>query len=256
MLVRRLTWCGLEIEAAGTTVVVDLLENTPELTRWAGPPRENLLAPVAPAGSLRAAAITHDHSDHFDVDALRSALAPDAPVLCPAATAAKVTAAGLHALGAELWETVAVGALTLRAVPAVDGLGAAQVSWVISHGDRRVLHCGDTLWHGFWWQIVDRCGPIDIAFVPVNGVTVDFDDLQPPSRVPAVLTPEQAAAAVAVLGAREAIPIHYGTFDKAPLYVGVPNAANEFLAAAKLRGVNARELKAGEKLELSPSLVS
>jgi L-ascorbate metabolism protein UlaG (beta-lactamase superfamily) len=255
MLVRRLTWCGLEIEAAGTTVVVDLLGNTPELAQWAGPPREDLLAPLAPARSVRAAAITHDHSDHFDADALRVALAPEAPVLCPAATAAMVAAAGLHARGVELWESVAVGALALQAVPAVDGLGAAQVSWVISHGDRRVLHCGDTLWHGFWWQIAERCGPIDLAFVPINGVTVDFDDLQPPTGLPAVLTPGQAAAAVAVLGAREAAPIHYDTFDRAPLYVSVPDAAHEFLAAAKLRGVNARELKPGEEVDLSPSPV-
>jgi L-ascorbate metabolism protein UlaG (beta-lactamase superfamily) len=250
MQIRRLTWCGLEIGADGTTMVVDLLGHTPALSQWAGPPREELLAPARPAGTVAAAAVTHEHSDHLDVEALRWALSPGAPVFCPRATAAKITAAGLTARGIEEWETVRFDSLTIQAVPAVDGLGAAQVSWLISHHGRRVIHCGDTLWHGYWWQIAERCGSIDVAFLPINGVCVDFDDLQPPSGVPAVLTPSQAAAAAAVLGAREATPIHYGTFNKAPGYISVPDAVNEFLVEAGRRGIAAHELHPGDEVEL------
>lgn len=250
MLVRRLTWSGVEIEASGATIVIDLLGGTPALAKYAGDPAEELLVPSAAAGTVAAATVTHLHSDHFDVEALRHALAPRAPVLCPVESTETVRAAGLNARGVELWETVAVGEFELTAVPAVDGFGSAQVSWLVEQGGRRLIHCGDTLWHGFWWQIAERFCPIDLAFLPVNGAIADFDYLQPPSGLAAVLTPEQAAAAAHVLGARLASPIHYGTFHRPPLYISLPDVESAFLAAAARRGVTTRLLRPGDEVDL------
>jgi L-ascorbate metabolism protein UlaG (beta-lactamase superfamily) len=200
MLVRRLCWAGLEITTSDATLVLDLLGGRPELSKWAGEPMEELIAPAAAAGSVTAAAVTHLHSDHFDVAGLGRALAPDAPVVCPSAVAETVAGAGFNARGVDVWETVAIGDLRLTAVPAVDGFGSAQVSWVVAHGERRLVHCGDTLWHGYWWEIAERSGPIDLAFLPINAAIAEFDYLTPASSgLPAVLTPEQAAAAARVL---------------------------------------------------------
>jgi L-ascorbate metabolism protein UlaG (beta-lactamase superfamily) len=255
MLVRRLTWAGLEIQTPATTLVIDLLAGTPALSQYAGDPREDLLAPTAGAGTVAAAAVTHLHSDHFDADGLRHWLAADAPVLCPQAASDQVRERGLNARGTELWETVDVGDLRLTAVPAVDGFGSPQVSWVVSDGDVRVIHCGDTLWHGYWWQIAERCGPIDLACLPVNAAIAEFEYLQRPSELPAVMTPEQAAAAAHVLGARRAAPIHYGTFHKPPLYIGLPDAESSFAIAADRRGVPTWLPRPGEQLELVPQAV-
>jgi L-ascorbate metabolism protein UlaG (beta-lactamase superfamily) len=254
MRVRRLTWAGLEIQAPGATLVIDLLGGIPELSQYAGEPTEDLLAPSGEAGTVVAAAITHPHSDHFDAEALRAALAPEAPVLCPMEIAQVVAEAGLISHGVGLWQGVEVGELRITAVPAVDGFGSTQVSWVVSHGDRNLIHCGDTLWHGYWWEIAERCGPIDLAFVPVNGAMAEFDDLQPPSGIPAVLTPEQAAAAAQVLAAREAAPIHYGTFHKPPLYTSLPDPEAAFVAAAVRRGVTTRLMRPGDEIELVPTV--
>lgn len=251
MHVRRLTWAGLEIRAGEATLVVDLLENVPSLSKYAGEPSDPLLPPAAGPGTVTAAAITHEHSDHLDAPALRNRLAPGAPVLCPPGAVETVTAAGLAARGVEPWETVAIGELEVTAVPAVDGFGTPQTSWVVAHGDRRVIHCGDTLWHGFWWQIAKRSGPVDLAFLPINGAIVRFDYLEPPtSGLPAVLTPEQAAAAAELLGARQAAPIHYGTFHQPPLYVSLPDPEPAFVAAAARRGVATNVLRPGEDIEL------
>jgi L-ascorbate metabolism protein UlaG (beta-lactamase superfamily) len=252
MIVRRLAWTGLEVQTPATTVVVDLLGGTPSLSQYAGEPTEDLLAPAAAPGTVAAAAVTHLHSDHFDVEALGRALAPNAPVLCGAADAGRVGENGLNARGVELWETVAVDGLQFTAVPAVDGLGAPQVSWVVSDGETRLIHCGDTLWHGYWWEIAERCGPFDLAFLPVNAAVVEFEYLQPPSGLAAVLTPEQAAAAAQVLRARQAAPIHYGTFHKPPLYIAIPDAASAFAAACVRRGVSTRLLHAGDEVDLAP----
>ena len=74
MLVRRLAWAGLEIEKSDATLVIDLLGGRPELSQWAGDPTEDLIAPSAPASNVTAAAVTHLHSDRFDVTALGGAL--------------------------------------------------------------------------------------------------------------------------------------------------------------------------------------
>lgn len=251
MIVRRLSWAGLELQTPDMTAVVDLLSGTPSLSKYAGDPGEELVAPAAAPGTVAAAAVTHLHSDHFDVDGLKRVLAPDAPVLCPAATVAQVAEPGLNATGVELWETASVGDLHFTAVPAVDGFGAAQVSWVVSDGQTRLIHCGDTLWHGYWWQIAERCGPFDIAFLPINAAVADFDYLQPPAGLPAVLSPEQAAAAAQLLGAREVAPIHYGTFHKPPTYIAYPNAEAAFANACLRREVSARLLQAGDEVDLT-----
>jgi L-ascorbate metabolism protein UlaG (beta-lactamase superfamily) len=256
MIVRRLTWAGLELQTTEMTAVVDLLGGRPELSQWAGDPAEELLAPAAAPGTVAVAAVTHLHSDHFDVEALQRALASDSPVLCPTATAAQVGEAGLNARGVELWETVTVGSLQFTAVPAVDGFGSAQVSWVVSDEETRLIQCGDTLWHGYWWEIAERCGPLDLAFLPINAAVADFDYLQPPTGLPAVLTPEQAAAAAQVLGAREAAPIHYGTFHMPPTYIAYPNADAAFVSACVRRGVSTRLLQAGDTVDLAPVTAS
>ena len=251
MLVRRLSWAGLEIQTPAATVVVDLLGGTPALSQYAGAPREKLLMPSAEPGTVAAAAVTHLHSDHFDVDALRHALAPDAPVLCPTAAAETVREAGLNARGVEVWETVTVEDVQLTAVPAVDGFGSPQVSWVVADADHRLIHCGDTLWHGYWWQITERCGPFDVAFLPINAAVADFDYLRPASGMPAVLTPEQAAAAADVLRARRAAPIHYGTFHNPPLYIALPNAESSFAVAAERRGLEVHLPRPGDSIDLT-----
>jgi L-ascorbate metabolism protein UlaG (beta-lactamase superfamily) len=255
MRVRRLTWAGLEIRTPQATAVIDLLGGRPSLSQYAGEPTEPLLPPSGAPGTVAVAAVTHLHSDHFDVDALRRALAPDAPVLCPAAVVTAVTDAGLNARGVELWETVTVEDLAFTAVPAVDGFGTAQVSWVVADGEHRLIHCGDTLWHGFWWQIAERCGPFDLAFLPINAAVAAFEYLDPPSGLPAVLTPEQAAAAAQVLRAQSAVPIHYGTFHSPPAYISFPDPEGSFVIAAERRGVSVQLPRPGDELELSPATV-
>jgi L-ascorbate metabolism protein UlaG (beta-lactamase superfamily) len=113
-----------------------------------------------------------------------------------------------------------------------------------------LIHCGDTLWHGHWWRITKRQGPFDAAFLCINGARVRFPGITP-SEIEADLTPEQAAAAAFILGARLAVPIHYGTFNISPNYDETANPEGRFIAAAAARDVDVRLLAPGERLELS-----
>ncbi|HEY4613457.1 MAG TPA: hypothetical protein VII11_10775 [Bacteroidota bacterium] len=74
-------------------------------------------------------------------------------------------------------------------VPAVDGFGHPQVSWIVQGGDKKIIHCGDTLWHGYWRDIAIAYGPFDIAFMPINGARLNQGEVRD-TGMPAVLTPQ------------------------------------------------------------------
>lgn len=81
MEVRRLAWAGLEVNAAGQTAVVDLVEDFSRL-HGDNPPAEEIPPSPVPA-TVAAGLLTHLHSDHADVDALGRVLTPTAVVLRP-----------------------------------------------------------------------------------------------------------------------------------------------------------------------------
>jgi L-ascorbate metabolism protein UlaG (beta-lactamase superfamily) len=262
MRIRRLGWAGLELEASGALAVIDLFQNVGSLIGFVGEARGPLLPPSG-AGTVSVALATHLHADHADPAALAQALAADGVLVRPApadghgletiamAAAEKgLTELGIPTRTIEAWETVQVGPFTISAVPAADGFGDPQLSWVIEADGQRIIHCGDTLFHGWWWLIKLRHGPIDAAFLPVNGPIVDLPHRQPPSSLPAAMDPGQAAEAAALLEAGVAIPIHYDTLHKPPTYVQVDRPAEAFTRAAQQRGVKVQVLSPGERLDL------
>jgi L-ascorbate metabolism protein UlaG (beta-lactamase superfamily) len=257
MIIRKLGWAGLELEAGGESIVIDLLEDMSSLEPFVGPAHTELPPPQRPGGAL-AALVTHLHADHADPAAIRAALAPDGIVLRPArddgefleiaATAPQEV--GLEGIPTRVvgeWERCEIGPFGVTAVPAVDGFGDPQVSWVVEADGRRIVHCGDTLFHGFWWRIRMRCGPFDVAFLPVNGALCRFPHRTPASSLGADLDPEQAAVAAALLEAPVAVPIHYDTIHRPPGYAQVDDPAGRFAAAADGR---ARVMAIGEELVL------
>jgi L-ascorbate metabolism protein UlaG (beta-lactamase superfamily) len=264
MRIRRLGWAGLEIEAEDGVAVVDLFEDVGWMAQFVGDVHGPLPAPER-AGEVDVALVTHLHADHADPAALAQALSDDGIVLRPERArglgmetiSLEPSERGLakHGLAQRVvvpWETVEVGPFALTAVPAVDGLGNPQVSWVIAAGGRRILHAGDTLYHGSWWLIAGRHAPFDAVFLPVNGALVDFPDRQPPSPIASDMDPVQAAAAAKILGAELAVPIHYDGIHHPPLYAQVDDPAGRFAAEAGKLGVATRVLEVGEELDLAP----
>jgi L-ascorbate metabolism protein UlaG (beta-lactamase superfamily) len=247
MIIRRLGWAGIEVESDGQHLAIDPIVGFGDLEQFVGPPLTEL---PPPSGPLDAALVTHLHRDHADPDALRDVpvvLRPavdDGEFLEVAATTAQEAIGGTVVAP---WERHSIGAFTVTAVPAVDGFGDPQVSWVVEAGDRRIIHCGDTLFHGHWWRIQMRCGPFDAAFLPVNGAVCGFPHRTPHSPYVADLDPEQAATAAALLEAPVAVPIHYDAIHHPPLYAQVDDPVGRFTAAA---GDRARVLAIGEELAL------
>lgn len=102
---------------------------------------------------------------------------------------------------------------------------------VIDDGTRAIYHTGDTALFSDMRLIGERYRP-ETAFIPIGDHFT--------------MGPEEAAKAVQLIGCREVVPIHYGTFD---LLTGtVPR----FEAACRRLEVDARmvALKPGESYEL------
>ena len=261
MRVRWLGWAGVEVEAEGERVVVDPLADPAAVFAVLGERAAAMPMPevVAPAPGALAGMVTHLHRDHADAAALAAALAPGAPVHEPAGYGGdglellaiaqadhELAAAGLDRRSAQPWASTTAGPFTLTALPAVDGTGDPQVSWLIEAAGKRVLHLGDTMFHGWWWRFAERFGAPDAVFAPINGARVTFPHRTPASELPAVLDPEQAALAADLLQAERLVPIHYGGYDLAGLYEPVPDPLDRVCAASD----RVHPLEPGAVLEL------
>jgi L-ascorbate metabolism protein UlaG (beta-lactamase superfamily) len=267
MRLTYLGWAGAELEADGATVVIDPLQDAgavfAPLKGHGGPtPVPRVVPPTA--GRALAGLLTHLHRDHADASALASALAPGSPVLEPPAGGGdaleelalaqaeqELSAAGVDRRRVAPWESVSVGPFTLTALPAADGVGDPQIAWLVDADGVRVLHLGDTMFHGYWWRMARRHGPFDVVLVPVNGAVVSFPHRRPASPLPVALDPAQAAIAAEILGARQAIPIHADGYDIDGTYEPVPAAAVRFAEAAAARGVPVRLLEPGESIAIT-----
>ena len=230
MRVRRLGWAGIEVQSQEASVVVDHILGWKSIEPYIGPPRTPILPTESPGNSL-AAFVTHLHTDHTDAAAISGALGKGGSLHRPrvmegepletggvAVAEIELSEAGVDQVLIEEWEMVEAGPFVATAVPAVDGFGDPQISWVIEADGKRIIHAGDTLFHGSWWLIKMRFGPFDAAFLPVNGAVASFPHRQPASGIEASLAPEQAVAAARILEAKRLVPIHYDGIHEPPVY--------------------------------------
>lgn len=261
MRIRWLGWAGIEVEEQGERVVVDPLDDPAAVFGWLGERGAGIPLPelIPPSPGAVAALVTHLHRDHADAAALTAALRPDGVVhepsgyggagteqLAIAQADHEIAACGLTRRATAPWASVTAGPFTLTALPAVDGTGDPQVSWLIEAGGKRVLHLGDTMFHGWWWRISERFGAPDAVFAPINGARVMFPHRRPASPLPIVMDPEQASLAADLLRAERLVPIHYGGYELTGLYEPVPDALTRMMDVSD-RGI---ALQLGEPLDI------
>src|SRR3954451_17396305 len=269
MKARWLGWAGVEIEADGASLLIDPLEDAGATFAALGERAREVELPtvVSPdaQGTAVAGLVTHLHRDHADAGALANALAPDATVhepvwpggsdaenLALAQANAELRHQGIDRKAMKEWERADAGPFTITALPAVDGLGEPQVSWLVEADGASVLHLGDTISHGYWWRMAQRHGPFDVVFAPINGPLVDFPHRQPPSPQGGAMNPGGAARAGDLLRARQLVPIHYDGYGIDPWYRPIDDPVDRFEAAGGGRSYSARVLQPGDCIEAGP----
>jgi L-ascorbate metabolism protein UlaG (beta-lactamase superfamily) len=147
---------------------------------------------------------------------------------------------------------MSIGPVRLTAVPATHdrrrrpfGPAADPIGYLVG-GSRSVYFAGDTDLDPAMGELR---GSVDVALVPIWGWG--------PSLGAGHLDPRRAAAAVALIAPRVAIPMHWGTFAlrwAVPGQADLERPAAEFAALAKRRApsVEVWVLAPGERRELSP----
>jgi len=234
---RRLNWAGLMLEHGDAVVYIDAIR-----------PGEGQTVDSSSDRRVKYALITHSHGDHYDPGFLHEIMGDRGVLFHQEDTVVDQRLLRVNPLA--MWQPAFMprsGAdIVAFPVPASDGYASEQVSWVVECNGKRFIHCGDTLWHGRWWDIGQAYGPFDWAFLPINGAQQDlgrFDIVGSPG----VMTPEQAVAAARALRAETIVPIHYGGAEP-PVYVEEENAEQRLITAAEEHGVGVHIMAAGDRL--------
>lgn len=249
MIIRRLQWAGAQIEAKNVRILIDPIYNSYNKEFFGKPLQkfsslEDILYPDA-------VLITHLHSDHFDPDYIIQSFGLETRLFVPKGTEEEIMIkyGFKNVKGFLVDESFIIGDLTITASYSVDGLGDEQVSWIINDKEKTIIHCGDTLWHGYWWGISKKYGPFEAALLPINGAIVCDSDMIN-SYQPICLTPEQAIAAARLLESKLLIPIHYGSFHNPPIYNETEDIKSRLLLTAEQEKVAIKLLNHGEAIEL------
>jgi L-ascorbate metabolism protein UlaG (beta-lactamase superfamily) len=188
------------LDVAGTRILTD-----PFLRARLGPLERHGPVPDPGAlGDIDVVLISHGHPDHFDRESL-SAIAGRAVVVVPRG----LGAAARRWTGGEVVEMIVgerqrFGDVSIEAVPArhwvTPGSTRARPQGYVMDAGPRIWFAGDT---GPLPRDLRPSGEIDVALLPVW--------TWGPHRGPGHLGPRSAAVLLGEVGARVAIPIHWGT---------------------------------------------
>jgi L-ascorbate metabolism protein UlaG (beta-lactamase superfamily) len=180
--------------------------------------------------------LSHGHSDHSG-DVVAVARATGAPVVTINELRLWLEQKGLQKVeGLNFGGTVSVAGLEITLVPAVHTSSVVENGVIVYLGEpagfivkletgQRIYFAGDTALFGDMRLIGELYSP-EIAFLPIGDYYT--------------MGPDAAARACTMLGVRQVVPMHFGTF---PILTGRPERLRHLVEP---HGIDVLELKPGE----------
>jgi L-ascorbate metabolism protein UlaG (beta-lactamase superfamily) len=253
----RATWLGhstVLLEIDGLRVLTDpVWGDRASPVSFAGPKR---FAPVPVAISalppLDAVIVSHDHYDHLDHPTILALAKLDVPFFTSLGVRAHLQAWGVPAeriTELDWWESARLprGDLSITAAPSQHfsgrGLGGRNPtlwsSFVVKGPRHAVFFSGDTGLTQEYAEIRTRLGPFDLVMLEVGAFHPAWGDIH--------LGPENALAALGLLGGGSFLPVHWGTFNLAMHAWDEP--AETLVQLAPARGVHLVMPQLGQAVE-------
>jgi L-ascorbate metabolism protein UlaG (beta-lactamase superfamily) len=183
--------------------------------------------------------LSHGHSDHSG-DVVNVARATGAPVVTINELGHWLQHKGLQNVqGLNFGGTVTIAGLEISLVPAVHTSSVVENDTNVYLGEpagfivkletgQRIYFAGDTALFGDMRLIAEMYAP-EIAFLPIGDYYT--------------MGPEAAARACVMLGVRQVVPMHFGTF---PILTGTPDRLR---ALVEPQGIDVLELTPGQTTE-------
>lgn len=216
----QVTWFGhssLLLQMHGMNVLIDpIFSERSSPVSFAGNKRfSHAPVTVEELPHIDAVVISHDHYDHLDYNAIKALDEKTDCYIVPLGVENhlerwNVEESKIHNMA--WWEEIAVGGLTVRCTPARhysgrsldDQFATLWASWVFEDEYYRIFESGDSGYGKQYQQIHDRYGDFDFVLIDCSQYDVTWPDVH--------MFPEEAVRAVQELGAKTAMPIHWGAF--------------------------------------------
>jgi L-ascorbate metabolism protein UlaG (beta-lactamase superfamily) len=221
----RATWLGhstVLLELDGLRILTDpVWGERASPSRVAGPKRfQPVPVTVAQLPPLDAVVISHDHYDHLDYPTILELAQGDVPFFTSLGVGAHLEAWGIpkgRIFELDWWERMEVPGreLAITAAPSqhFSGRGLASrnctlwSSLVIESARHKVFFSGDTGLTPEYAEIGMRLGPFDLVMLEVGAFHPAWGEIH--------LGPDNAVAALQLLGGGSFLPVHWGTFNLA-----------------------------------------
>jgi L-ascorbate metabolism protein UlaG (beta-lactamase superfamily) len=197
--------------------------------------------------------LSHNHYDHCDLRTLRRlAERFDPLVLTPLGNGALVRSSGIRRVEElDWWQNATTPTLPITLTPAqhfsarnpLDRNRALWGGFMLVAGGARIFFAGDTAYAGFFRDVRQRLGPIDLALLPIGAY-------EPRWFMQALhMNPAEAVQAHLDLEASESIGMHFGTFQLTTEGIDEPlRALEEACRARDIPRSRFRTLRLGESV--------
>jgi L-ascorbate metabolism protein UlaG (beta-lactamase superfamily) len=153
--------------------------------------------------ALAAVLASHDHYDHYDVEAFSAYRDKAVTFVVKRGMGSKARRAGFtNVIEVEPWAEVTVDGLTITATPARHGV--PEITFVIQGEGKTVFFGADTLRIPELDEVPRRFPEVDLPLLPINGLRI-----RPAFNRQVVMNAEEAGEYCAMLRPRLAVPIHY-----------------------------------------------
>lgn len=252
----NVTWFGhsnLLVQMHGMNILIDPVfsERTSPVS-FIGPKRfSELPLEIDELPHIDIAVISHDHYDHLDMDSVKALDEKTDRFIVPLGVENHLERWGISAdkvTNMAWWEETQINGLTVACTPArhASGRGLDRLaptlyaSWVFEDEYHRIFESGDTGYGGHFGEIHKRYGDFDLVMMDCAQFNMKWHYIH--------MFPEESAEAAQTLGAKTAMPIHWGAFVLSSHAWDDP--PERFTSAAESNGMTVVTPQIGETMRL------